>query len=81
MIDDMPMPLRRYTRESVRAYLQAINNHHNGQLYDLVIAEVERGMIKEVLIWCNGNQTRACKALGITRTTLRNKIRKLDIDF
>jgi len=59
MIDDMPMPLRRYTRESVRAYLQAINNHHNGQLYDLVIAEVERGMIKEVLLWCNGNQTPA----------------------
>jgi Fis family transcriptional regulator len=80
-MNKIPMPLRRYTRESVRAYLQAINNHHNGQLYDLVIAEVERGLLKEVLIWYNGNQTRACEALGITRTTLRNKIRKLNIDF
>ncbi len=75
-----PIPLRRYTRESVRAYLKALNNHHNGQLYDLVIAEVERGMIKEVLLWCNGNRTRTCEVLGITRTTLRSKMRKLDID-
>ncbi len=81
MTDKTPIPLRRHTRESVRAYLEAINHHHNGQLYDLVIAEVERGMIKEVLIWCNGNKTRACEALGITRTTLRNKIRKLSIEY
>lgn len=67
------------TRESVRIYLESLNGHSTNCLYDLVIAETEKGMILEVLKWCKGNRTQAAEILGITRTTLRNKMRKLNI--
>lgn len=67
------------TRESVRIYLESLNGHTTNQLYDLVIEETEKGMIVEVLDWCKGNRSKAAEVLGITRTTLRNKMRKLKI--
>lgn len=68
-----------FTRDSVRRYLESLNGHKANQLYDLVIEETERGMILEVLQWCKGNRSNAADILGITRTTLRNKMRKLKI--
>jgi len=68
-----------FTREAVRKYLKSLNGHGTKKLYDLVIEETEIGLIKEVLSWCDGNQTQASELLGITRTTLRNKIKKLKI--
>jgi Fis family transcriptional regulator len=70
---------KKFTRESVRRYLESLNGHKPNHLYDLVIEETERGMITEVLKWCKGNRTNAADMLGITRTTLRNKMRKLNI--
>lgn len=67
------------TRESVRIYLESLNGHSTNTLYDLVIEETEKGMILEVLKWCKGNRSKAADILGITRTTLRNKMRKLRI--
>ncbi len=67
------------TRESVRIYLESLNGHNTNKLYDLVIEETEKGMITEVLAWCKGNRSNAAEMLGITRTTLRNKMRKLKI--
>ena len=67
------------TRESVRIYLESLNGHSTNHLYDLVIEETEKGMILEVLKWCKGNRSKAADILGITRTTLRNKMRKLKI--
>ena len=68
-----------FTRESVRMYLESLNGHSTNCLYDLVIDETEKGMIMEVLKWCKGNRSKAADILGITRTTLRNKMRKLNI--
>ena len=67
------------TRESVRIYLESLNGHSTNCLYDLVIEETEKGMILEVMKWCKGNRSKAADILGITRTTLRNKMRKLKI--
>lgn len=69
------------TQRAVHHYLESLNGHDTvtNDLYDLVIAETEKGMISEVLNWCAGNQSKAALLLGITRTTLRNKIRKLGL--
>lgn len=42
--------------------------------------EVERDHIARVLHACDGNKTRAAEVLGITRLTLRNKLKQCDID-
>lgn len=45
----------------------------------LRLEEMERVAIKEALIKCNGNHSRAAELLGIHRDTLRNKIKKLGL--
>ncbi|AXY21402.1 MULTISPECIES: nitrogen regulation protein NR(I) [Komagataeibacter] len=48
-------------------------------IYDKVIAEVERPLITMTLAATRGNQIRAAAMLGLNRNTLRKKIRDLDI--
>ncbi len=48
-------------------------------VYDQVIAEVERPLIRLTLAATRGNQIKAAAVLGLNRNTLRKKIRDLDI--
>lgn len=68
--------LKNYTRQTVRQYLDDLKGHQAKNLHEFVIDEIEKGIILEVLDFTNGNQTQASSILGMTRTTLRNKIRK-----
>ena len=40
------------------------------------LAEMERGYILQVMAHCQGNKSRAAELLGITRLTLRNKLKQ-----
>jgi Fis family transcriptional regulator len=40
---------------------------------------VEAPLLREVLAWSDGNQSRAADVLGIHRATLRKKLRELGI--
>jgi Fis family transcriptional regulator len=70
-----------YTRQLIKEYLETMEGHQANNLYDFVFNEIEQGLILEVLTHFEGNQTKASKALGITRTTLRSKIRKHKLLF
>jgi len=48
-------------------------------LYDDALAAMERQVLTRVLRHTSGNQVRAARILGITRTTLRAKMRQLGI--
>jgi len=48
-------------------------------IYDRVIAEVERPLIQMTLTATRGNQIKAASMLGLNRNTLRKKIRDLEI--
>ena len=48
-------------------------------VYDQVIAEVERPLIRMTLAATRGNQIRAAEMLGLNRNTLRKKIKDLEI--
>ncbi len=61
---------------SISKHLQAGGE----DLYRQLMAPVERHLITCVLQHCGGNQQQAAKLLGITRGTLRTKIRSLEID-
>jgi two-component system nitrogen regulation response regulator GlnG len=48
-------------------------------IYDQVLAEVERPLIRMTLGATRGNQIKAAAILGLNRNTLRKKIRDLEI--
>ena len=64
----------------IREFLAA---HDDGMaptdIYDRVIAEVERPLIRLTLAATRGNQIKAAAMLGLNRNTLRKKIRDLEI--
>ncbi|MBV8457784.1 MAG: nitrogen regulation protein NR(I) [Acetobacteraceae bacterium] len=73
-------PLSRAVERHVRQFLAS----HEGGLapsgiYDRVIAEVERPLIRLTLAATRGNQIKAAAMLGLNRNTLRKKIRDLEI--
>ena len=75
-----PEPLAQAVERHIRAFLAA---HSEGagpsNVYDQVIAEVERPLIRLILAATRGNQIKAAAMLGLNRNTLRKKIRDLDI--
>lgn len=68
-------PLRDYTEEALQKYFGDLNGHRPGDLYDLVLGEVEEPLFKAVLDYTKGNQSVAADILGINRATLRKKLR------
>ena len=70
--------------QSVERHLRAYFASHKDGLpasgvYDRVIAEVERPLIRLTLAATRGNQIKAAAVLGLNRNTLRKKIRELEI--
>jgi len=49
-------------------------------LYDRVIEEVERPLLRVTLQSVKGNQKKAAEILGINRNTLRKRLTELQID-
>ena len=45
-----------------------------------MITEVERPMFEAVMEFVNGNQSRAAKILGISRSNIRQKLKLYDLD-
>ena len=62
---------------SARRYLADLNGTACREgLYARLLREVEAPLLREVLVWTEGNQSRAADVLGIHRATLRKKLRE-----
>ena len=68
-------PLSTLTDEALRSYFANLNGHKPGDLYQLVMGEVEKPLFSAVLDYTNGNQCEAAEILGINRGTLRKKLK------
>ena len=75
-----PEPLAQAVERHIRTFLAASRDGMPMRdIYDQVIAEVERPLIQMTLSATRGNQIKAAAMLGLNRNTLRKKIRDLDI--
>ncbi|MBE9548246.1 MAG: Fis family transcriptional regulator [Proteobacteria bacterium] len=74
--DNTELPLREFVRRVARDYLSDMDNTDPENLHQLFITTVESPLIEEVLKKTAGNQSHAARILGITRNTLRSKMRQ-----
>ena len=68
-------PLRTQTAEALQAYFATLNGHKPGQLYEMVMREVEVPLLEAVLEYAQGKQSRAADIIGLSRGTLRKKLK------
>ncbi len=72
-------PLRKHTEEALHQYFASLNGDRPGDLYELVIGEVEEPLFRAVMDFTQGNQSKAAGILGINRGTLRKKLKTYSI--
>ena len=65
----------------LRACLTNMEKMESGDVYNMVLQQVERPLIRFVLEKCRWNQVRAAGILGINRNTLRKKVTELGIEL
>ena len=72
--------LRTSVQSALDIYFNDLNGHSPGNLYRLVMDEVEAPLLESVMRHTGGNQTRAAECLGINRATLRKKLKQYGLD-
>ena len=68
------LPLSAYIRQAIDHYFAQLNGHDIAGLHAMVINEVEKPLLEAALEHSGYNQTKAAKALGLSRSTLRKKL-------
>ena len=62
---------------AVKAYLSsATNKNANLNLYQLIVEEVEAPLFRTVMELTRYNQSKAARVLGVSRGTLRTKLKR-----
>lgn len=62
-------------RSSLSQYLSDLDGENPGNIYDLVMQQVEAPLLELILEHVEGNQSKASEYLGINRGTLRKKLK------
>jgi Fis family transcriptional regulator len=68
-------PIRRSVTSAIELYLGDMNGPDVTDLYHVVLSEVEPAILDVVMKHVEGNQTEAAEVLGVSRGTLRKKLK------
>lgn len=68
-------PLHDSVRQSLENYLSQLKGQLPSNLYELILAEVEAPLMQCVMDYTKNNQSRAAIVLGLSRGTLRKKLK------
>ena len=69
-------PLHDSVRQSLENYIAQLKGQVPDNLYELMLAEVEAPLLQAVMEYTKGNQSRAAIVLGLSRGTLRKKLKQ-----
>lgn len=68
-------PIRRSVTSAIELYLGDMDGYEVNDLYHVVLSEVEPAILDVVMSYVEGNQSQAAEMLGISRATLRKKLK------
>jgi len=71
--------LQACVKQALHAYLDHLGDEKPSDLYDILIAEIEDPLFQVILGHTRGNQSKAASILGLSRGTLRKKLKELNI--
>lgn len=69
-------PLHDSVRQALENYILQLKGEQPNNLYELILAEVEAPLIEAVMEYTKSNQSRAAIILGLSRGTLRKKLKQ-----
>ena len=68
-------PLSDHVTKTVQKYFNSRNDSDNNDLYKTILEEVEVPLLENVMKYTKNNQVQAAKVLGLSRGTLRKKLK------
>lgn len=74
------LSLQESVNQTLQQYITKLDGQTPTNLYELVLAEVEKPLLEMVLKLTNNNQSKAAIVLGISRGTLRKKMAIYDLN-
>jgi Fis family transcriptional regulator len=66
-------------KRQLERYFKDMDGEKPTSIYEMVLKNIEKPMIETVVGKASGNQSLAAEMLGVTRNTLRKKMRQLRI--
>lgn len=73
-------PLRHIVKRALEDYLTHLEDQHPANLYELVLNQVEAPLLEVVMRLTKNNQSQAAILLGLSRGTLRKKLKQYHLD-
>jgi len=78
--DTHSFPLRKRVKQALESYFDQLEGQTPTQLYSMVLEQFEKPLLETVLQYTRGNQSKAAILLGMSRGTLRKKIKIYNLD-
>ena len=72
-------PLRPAVENALLRFLRMVDEEPVTDLHDMVMSEVETSLLQAVMRHTDNNQSRASQILGISRGTLRHKLKRYNL--
>lgn len=74
------LALEEIVRHKISNFFETLGRVEVQDIHPTVMAQAERPLLQECLRWTKGNQLKAARVLGISRNTLRRRMKELAIE-
>lgn len=71
--------IKELINQVLEIYLDTDHGYEPTNLYQIMLAEIEKPLFENIMVHTKGNLSRAAQILGLSRTTLRKKLHELSI--
>jgi len=74
--NNVALPLCEYVSEAMANYFERLDGDMPGNIYQMVLEQVELPLLRRVMAYVSNNQSKAAAILGLSRGTLRKKLKE-----